>query len=84
MIKKHDVVDSDGNYNFTVREVIKDLDLIFHGTNTLEVLNEIRDEAVEKKGYGNIDEAYSIFYTKAWISNSKAKSLIFSKFQQCY
>ena len=58
---QHEMVNEDGSYIFSAREVQDDLKTVFHGTNTLEVIDTIREEAIEKHGYGDIDKVYSRF-----------------------
>lgn len=68
---KYSVVDSKGNFNVSVKEILKNFNTIFYDTDIWEKLNEINEEAVELKGYGKIEEVYGLFFTRSWVSESK-------------
>ena len=56
---------------FAIREIVQDLKVIFYGTNTYEVLNRIKEEIIEQKKDGALEDALYTFIVRIWLSNSK-------------
>ncbi|CAI2363863.1 unnamed protein product [Moneuplotes crassus] len=65
-----------GEFSFSVREVISDLQAILFNTDTYESLDQLRESAVQAAGSEDLSKTYEIFYLQSWLYQETFRDMI--------